>query len=388
MDRLRIAFYSDTYLPAVDGVVTSMLNFKKELERRGHRVYIFASGDSKAKRTYSSNTVFISRGVKFRPYPQYKIALFPYGNPVKLRSLGVDLVHAQTPFSMGFAGLLLGRLMGKPVVGSFHTMINDKEIVNAYYPGTKTIKGLTSRYLWRYASFFYKRCKVTIAPSESIKRMLNKQRIRKVLVVPNCVDTHRFNPKVKGRNLRDELALGDDDKIVLHVGRASREKRLDVLLKAARAIRSKREDVKFVIAGTGPALDYYKNLTNSMGLSDSVYFLGFVDVDKLPSVYAASDLFCMPSTFETQGIVALEAMATGKPVVGANKLALKELIQSGKNGEKFASGDYIECARKIEKVLNNSEAYRDGAVQTASLFSVERATDKLLDAYNSILQER
>src|SRR5271157_5810983 len=128
MPHYNIAFYSDTYLPAVDGVVTSMLNFKKELERRGNKVYIFASkkGMGRKSRANEARDVFLYPGVDFKPYPQYSVAVFPYYSLLKLRSLDVDIIHAQTPFVMGFSGLLAAKLAGTPLVGSYHTLISSK----------------------------------------------------------------------------------------------------------------------------------------------------------------------------------------------------------------------------------------------------------------------
>ncbi|MGI0141588.1 MAG: glycosyltransferase [Candidatus Micrarchaeales archaeon] len=388
MEKINVAFYSDTYLPAMDGVVNSMLNFKKELERRGHGVYIFTSGDNASKRKYSSKSVFITSGIKFKPYPQYKIALFPYKSIMNLKELQVDIVHAQTPFTMGLAAMTIAKLDKYPLVGSFHTMINNKAIIESYYPKNKMLKEFTSKYLWKYTKFFYKRCDATIVPATTIGNMLARGGVQNLHVVPNSVDTKRFNPNNDGAMIRKRLRIKDRDNIVLYVGRASREKRIEILLKAAKHIAKKRSDVRFVIAGTGPALDYYKNMANRLGLLGTVRFVGFVEQEMLAQMYAACDVFCIPSTFETQGIVALEAMATGKPVVGADYLALKELIKNGSNGEKFKPGDYLSCANKIERVLNNSQQYKQRAVETAKSFAIDRATDKLLEVYRLILENK
>jgi 1,2-diacylglycerol 3-alpha-glucosyltransferase len=159
------------------------------------------------------------------------------------------------------------------------------------------------------------------------------------------------------------------------------------MLKAAKLLSKKRNDISYLIVGHGPAMDHYKTLAVRLGIADKVKFVGFVSDQELPSYYAASDMLCMPSTFETQGVVAIEAMACGKPVVGANFLALKEIIKNGKTGEKFKPNDYQACARKIEKVLNNSEAYKRNTVALAKEFSIPNATDKLLDVYNKLLEK-
>ena len=385
MEKLNLAFYTDTYEPAIDGVVSSIINFKKELESRGHSVYIFTSTKFLSK-TPKRKNVFLYPGVGFKPYPQYSMALFPYNSILKLNKLDIDIIHAQTPFFMGFAGMMSAKLGKYPIVGSFHTMVNNKSVINDYYPKNPQLRKLTSKYLWKYVIFFYKKCNVTISPSTVITQMLKHHGLNTVTTVPNSVDTTHFTPKINGDQFRQSMGIKDNEKIVLYVGRLSKEKKLDVLLKAAKELSKKKKDIKFLIAGSGPADIYYKTIMRRLGL-ENVQFLGPISREKLPEVYAAADVFCIPSTFETQGIVALEAMASGKPVVCADYLALKELIINGKNGEKFNPGDYLACSKKIEKALNNSDAYIKEAVNTAMRFSPSKVTDKLLEVYSSVLDQ-
>ncbi len=387
MQKLNLAFYTDTYTPAIDGVVTSISSFKKELERRGHTVYVFASSRMGQEAAPAQKNTFLYPGIGFKPYPQYSMALFPYNSISRLNKLDVDMIHAHTPFFMGFSGLIAAKLGHIPIVGSFHTMVNNKAIINDYYPKNEQLKKMTSKYLWKYVVFFYRRCGATTAPSPTIANMLERHGIDNVNMIPNSVDPEMFNTKVRGGAFRARHGIRDDQNVVLYVGRLSKEKRLEVLLKAAKQLNGRHSDLKFVIAGSGPAEQYYRELVRKLRLNN-VEFLGSVGRDRLPEVYAASDVFCIPSTFETQGIVALEAMASGKPVVCADYLALKELVANGKNGEKFRPGDYAACARKIEKALNDSDTYTTGAVQTAMKYSPGKVTDKLLKVYETLLSER
>jgi glycosyltransferase involved in cell wall biosynthesis len=382
MESLNIAFYSDSYLPAVDGVVSSMLNFSGELERRGHNVYTFASSRWGKK---GSGRLFLYPGTALKAYPQYSVALFPYNSFMKLNNLSIDMIHSHTPFMMGFSALIAAKMGKYPHVSTFHTLINNRSVIEQYYPKNKNLKKFTSKYLWLYTKFFYNRCNRTITPTKTMESFMNRHGITNTSIVPNSVDIKRFNPKVGGSGIRKRLGIREREKMVLYLGRTSREKRLDVMLKACKVLSKRERGIKFVIGGTGPAEQHYKSLARKLGIERNVSFLGFVDNKTLPHLYAAADAFCMPSTFETQGVVCLEAMASGKPVVGADFMALRELIRSGKNGEKFAPGDYTGCARMIEKVLNNSRAYTKGAVSTAAEFSIERTTDELLDTYNDVL---
>ena len=384
-DKYRIYFYTDTFLPAVDGVVTSMLNFKKELERRGHEVYIVTPGSRETKElAVVHDHIIMVPGVKFRRYPQYRLTVAPFLAAMKADLNDADIIHLQTPFFMGMYGLLLAKMYKTPLVGSFHTLFTNRNVIKEYASTSRLTHKILTKYAWPYARFFYNKCDSVIAPSGSVKELLDKRGIGNVSVVPNGVDTSRFNPRLKGKDLRERFMGSDDEHMVLYLGRLSAEKNIETLIGAARMLKGK--PIRFVIAGTGPAHRKYEAMVRRYGLK-RVTFTGFVPDAELPKYYAAADLFCMPSTFETQGIVALEAMACNRPVVGADYMALSELIRNGVNGEKFAPKDGRSCARKIEKVINNIDSYK-GMTVTADAYSVRRTTERLLQVYGTTLDNR
>ena len=381
-EPLCIAFYTDSYLPAVDGVVTSLLNFRQELMRRGHEVYVFASGDSSTQKiAKTQKNVFAIPGMRFKEYPQYSIALLPFLSSLKLMNAKVDLIHAHTPFTMGAYALLQSKVSSIPIAGSFPTMFTDKVILNEYIADER-LRKFASKYSWSYLKFFYNRCDGVIAPSETIRSLLVHRKINNVHTVPNSVDLKRFSTKVDGEKIRRNLLGGKRGKIVMYIGRLSKEKHIETLIKAARVLKD--DKVMFVIGGTGPAASHYHEMVKRMHLNDKIKFTGFIDNKVLPQYYAACDAFCIPSTFETQGIVSLEAMASGKPVIGADYLALRELIKNGYNGEKFAPNSVSSCASKIEKVLYNTDSYK-GTVETAKRYSIEKTTDELLRSYKATI---
>jgi 1,2-diacylglycerol 3-alpha-glucosyltransferase len=385
---LNIFFYTDTFLPAVDGAVTSMLGFKDELESRGHRVVIVASGNKKTKELVKKDkNIIVVPSVKFRRYPQYNFALMPFMAASKIGVYDADIVHMQTPFTVGTYGLLVAKMGKIPSVGSFHTLFTKNNVIKEYGVSNPLARKLFLRYAWPYARFFYGSCTRVIAPSASIKSLLVKQKVsNNIDVVPNGVDTKRFNPKVKGSALKHILTGDNESALVLYMGRISREKNIGTMLSAAKMLSKKRRKIKFVIAGTGPAMDQYIRYVHRNGLERTVKFVGFVSERELPKYYAAADVLCMPSTFETQGIVSLEAMASGKPVVGADYLALRDLIVNGKNGEKFKPLDYRDCAMKIEKVINNLSSYKE-CVKTAREYSIAKVTDGLLKTYSTAIED-
>ncbi len=347
-ESLKIAFYTDTFLPAVDGVVVSVLNFRKELERRGHEVYIFASGNEKTKQMVKGDSrITVINGITFKKYPQYSLALFPIVSAFKTRNIKMDINHAHTPFMMGVHALTISKFDRKPLVGSFHTLFTNSSVIKEYTIDSKLVRKTLLKYSWKYAKFFYDSCDATAAPSDAIKRMLWRKDIRNVDVVPNGIDLKRFNPKVDGSKARANLMKNKKSKLVLYVGRLSKEKRIETLIRSAALL--KNDDIQFVLAGTGPASDHYVRMVDRLKLNETVRFAGFVDNKDLPKYYAACDAFCIPSTFETQGVVSLEAMACGKPVIGADYLALSDLIKNGRNGEKFSTRRQQFLRKKVKE---------------------------------------
>jgi 1,2-diacylglycerol 3-alpha-glucosyltransferase len=382
-ESLKIAFYTDSFLPAVDGVVISILNFRKELERRGHEVYIYASGTSKTRQMVKGDRhVIVSSGVKFRKYPQYSLAIFPLSSKLKSLNVKVDISHAHTPFMMGWHALIMSKVDRKPIVGSFHTLFTDSSVIKDYVVDNRHMTKMIMKYSWNYARMFYNRCDGVAAPSRTIQQILVRRKIDNVNVIPNGVDMKRFNPNVDGERVRKGLVKNDREKLVMYVGRISKEKRIETMIKAAAILKD--DNIRFAIAGTGPAQAHYQHMVERMHLGDKVRFLGFVNNDQLAKYYSACDVFCIPSMFETQGVVSLEAMACGKPVVGADYLALKELIKNGDNGEKFKPLDGSDCAKKLRKVLYNIDSYK-GMVPTAKRYSIESTTQDLLDLYRMVL---
>ncbi len=380
--KLKIIFYTDTYLPAIDGVVTSIINTKRELEKRGHSVYVFASGDDRSKPIKEiGKNVFAVPGIKFRKYPQYRIALFTLPVAMKFNSIKPDIVHLHTPFTMGLSGLAMAKLNKVPAVATFHTFFTRRSVLKEYGTSSKIGQKLIAKYSWPYARFFFNKCDKIIAPSQFTKKVLKRHGIPNTVTVPNSVDIKRFKPKNDTSRLRKELKAKRADRIVLYVGRISKEKSIDVMIKVAELLKDK--NLVFVFAGTGPALHHFQHIVHLKKLQN-VRFTGFVSTKQLPKYYAAADIFCTPSTFETQGITILEALASGKPVVGANCEVISEIIKNGKNGEKFEPGNPRSCANKIEKVINKIESYKDMS-SSVSRYSVQETTDTLLKVYEEII---
>ena len=376
---MRTGFFTDTFYPNVDGVVTTLMNYRNEMQKRGDSVFVFTSGDKKTREENKDKHVFVFRSFKFPPYPQYKIALFPFDSVRIAREREIELVHCHALASMGLAAIKTSRDLHLPLLGTFHTMVP--------LAAKKMLGRTAEKILWKTVKVFYDRFDLVTCPTKTIQEILRAKGVES-MIVPNAIDTARFNPLLKPGVVKNLVGA---DKIVLVAGRVSQEKNIGVIVKSASRVLKETagQNVKFVVTGDGPDRKRIEDLVKSEGLQKNFVFTGFVKPEYLPSYYAACDCFATASTFETQGLALLEAMACGKPVVGADAMAIPEAIREGKNGFLFAPGDEGECAEKITRVLSMKKgAYARMAVnarKTAEQFSIPKSTSKMLDVYAELL---
>jgi len=206
-------------------------------------------------------------------------------------------------------------------------------------------------------------------------------------VIPNAVDHRRFRPDVDGSAVRAKLRIPPEVPIVLLVGRIVPHKGVEHFVEAARYV----PDARFLVAGGGSSLDAMKRLALSMGVADRVRFLGRISDDRLPEVYAACDVFVLPSVsrLEAFGIVALEAMSTGKPVIVADIPGVREMIEDGRDGLLADPVNPRDLAEKIRRLLSDPKARRTmgarGREKVLESFSIERVTDRIEAVYRAIL---
>jgi len=378
---MRIAFFSDTWIPNKDGVVTTMLNYRRELEKRGHDVFVFASADPKTIRQNTDPKTFLFRSLTFPPYPQYKIALFPFPAKKKALENGVQIVHCHG-IAMGLPALTTARDLELPSIATLHTLI---PAATRFITNSEVGQRLAAKIAWKAMAAFYSRFDLVTVPSHVIQRALREHGVDSI-VVPNALDTERFRPEIDGSAVRRKLGLRKGERMVLTTGRVSREKNLDVLIRASQGV----EKARFVIVGDGPARKELMRLAHSEGVASRFVFTGLVSDADLPRYYAACDVFATASTFETQGLALLEAMASGKPAVAADALALPEEVKNGKNGFLFKPFSEAECAAKISAVLNaDKKTYASlakNARKTAEQYSIPASTRKLLAVYEKLLR--
>lgn len=381
MESLRIAIFTDTFLPARDGVVTYTVTLRKELERLGHEVIIATTARSVTSREFDNN-VYTSRGYKFPLYPQYCISPVPFSVNKKIMDQKVDIVHSQTPLMMGYAALRYSKLKEIPCVSTFHSLIFDESVLNAFLPDNRITIGMVERIMKRYLKWHYLKCSETIAPSEYVKELLSHELSVNAKIVNNAIDVYRYFPTMSKSEARKRLNLGDSSKIVLFLGRISREKNLEVLLKAAKLASG---GIRFLIIGSGPHLSYYKDMARNLGLTN-VDFLGFIDDALAPLYFQAADLFCNPSNFEVMSTVDVESLAAGTPILVPDGTSQVELLFDGKAGMSFTNADPGDLNSKINEMLCSGKSF--STIECAKKFTPESHVESLLNVYRNAMEKR
>ncbi|MBM4236988.1 MAG: glycosyltransferase family 4 protein [Euryarchaeota archaeon] len=373
--------FTDTYLPTRDGVVTSILLIKKKLEEFGHEVVLFAPEPEDPKD--KEEGVYYFRAVNYRRYPGYRVTMFPSNKCQILRDLEVDVIHTHGLLFMALRSMFTGRMLKKPVVVSFHTMITE---ASKYYARLPLPDEMLTRLFWIYLRQLLERADAVVVPSEAIKAELSAYapEMRRIEVIPTGVDCSRFNPSLDGSSVRRKYGL-DGERVVLHLGRIAWEKNLDLVLKAFSILAEKRSEVRLMVVGDGPARPHYVEVAEELGIADRTIFTGFVPDEELPGYYAASDAFAIASKFETQGLVVLEAMACGKPVAGINYRATAEILGDGRTGFLFDE-DPESCARAMEAALDCPPEMRELARRKAEEYSLTENAIRLIAIYEYAIE--
>ncbi len=383
---MRVAVLTDTYLPTVDGVVNSLLTTRRALESLGHEVFVLAPKDKKNVIPEDPKTIYL-RAREFKRYPGYRVVSLLPGKEVKfLRNTDIDVIHTHGMASMAAKSIWGAHTLKIPMVLTFHTMVLDA--LNWYNPiGLKT--GFMELATKSWIKYLLHRCYGVVAPTSAILHELRllAPKMRVTDIIPTGVDHKRFNPQVDGSKVREKWGL-DDNEIILHVGRVAPEKNLDMLFQAFTSLKKRRENAKLMLVGRGPAIPHCVKTAKLNGIADDVIFTGFVSDDELPEYYAACDAFAITSTFETQGLVVLEAMASGKPVAGIDYRAIPEFVIDGLTGYLFRPDDVEGCCNAIENALECDGTVTKNVRKMAERYSIETCTDKLVNLYERVIEYR
>lgn len=362
-----IVAFTDTYLPTVNGVTYTISSWRDRWLDRGGRMDVVFPRSSYDP----DDDEYPVPSLAFPFYDGFRLGLPTV--PDGVREVDIDVVHAHTPFSLGLAAVRLARSVDVPLVVSYHTPT--AEYAEYIAPGWATdVVSAASR---RYETWFLDRADVVLTPSDSAAESVRRRTDAPVESHSNGVDVDFFRPTFS-MPFKRRYEIPNDRPVVGYTGRHGFEKNLDAILDATADL-----DVTVVFGGDGPARESLERQADR--LDTEVIFLGFLDREELPEFYSALDVFAFPSPVETQGLVALEAIACGTPVVAVNDGALSETIVSGRTGYHYEQGDVDGFGAAIERAVENAPSLSRSCLDRRPDISLERSLNRLESTYERLL---
>ncbi|MCB4928588.1 glycosyltransferase family 4 protein [Streptococcus mutans] len=322
---MRVGLFTDTYLPQISGVATSIKTLKEELEKQGHEVYIFTTTDKHVKR-YEDPTIIRLPSVPFISFTDRRIVyrgLFESYKIAKIYKL--DIIHTQTEFSLGILGKMVGKALRIPVIHTYHTQYEDYV---RYIANGKLIRPSMVKYIVRG---FLNDLDGVICPSRIALNLLDGYSVKiPKRIIPTGIDLKEYErPDISQEDivkLREKWAIASDETVLLSLSRVSYEKNIQALLANMPKILSNNPKVKLLIVGDGPYLEELKEQAQDLAVMDNVIFTGMVSHNETALYYKAADFFISASTSETQGLTYAESLASGKPIIAQSNPYLDDLI--------------------------------------------------------------
>jgi 1,2-diacylglycerol 3-alpha-glucosyltransferase len=384
---MRILMISDVYFPRVNGVSTSIQTFARELVAAGHEVTLIAPDYGRSAPEDFDVLRIPSRYLPLDPEDRILRPSRLKPHCARLAARRFDLLHVHTPFVAHYAGTALGRRLGLPVVESYHTFF--EQYLDKYVP---IVPSAWLRLAARH--FSAAQCNAVdalVVPSQAMLDVLRSYGVRvPARVIPTGIALDQF-ASGDGERFRRQHGIPGDRPVLVHVGRLAHEKNIDFLLRVLSRVISRFPGLLLVIAGEGPARRSLEALTDRLGLRANVTFLGYLDRQgPLEDCYSAGDAFVFASRTETQGLVLLEAMALGVPVVSTAVMGTREVLAGGR-GCLIADDDEAHFASQVIRLLDDAALrHRLGgeARAYAREWSAPALAARLLDLYGDVAADK
>ena len=375
---MRIALFTETFLPHTDGIVTRLTQTIKELHRAGDDILIVAPHAPGLPINYQGASVV---GLPSFPLPVYRD--FYVGLPftsnalrAKVPAFAPDLIHAINPVMLGWEALYHARRSRVPLIASYHTNLP----AYAHRYGLSILE----HPLWGYLRLLHNRAQLNLCTSQFVRELLQAHGIRSVQLWEPGIDTNHFHPQLRSDAWRIRLTGGHPEStILLYVGRLAAEKGLDRLM----AILPQLDSCHVALVGDGPMAEALRRAATGF----PVTFLGSLYGKDLAAAYASSDLFVLPSSTETLGLAAIEAMASGLPVVGARSGGIPDTVVEGETGLLFDPDDLEDFARSLRYLVAHMYERRhmgQAARRHAERWSWAAATAGLRQLYMTLIDGR
>ncbi len=375
---MKIAFFTETFLPKVDGIVTRLTKTIEYLVKNGDDVIVFCPEGS--PNNYKGAKIIGVAAMPLPLYPELKLGLPGPAVSEALEEFQPDLIHVVNPAVLGLGGIWLAKTNNIPLIASYHTHL--PKYLEHYG------MGMLEPLLWELLKAAHNQALLNLCTSTAMVNELESKGIRRTALWQRGVDTNSFKPEYRNQTMRAKL-LGkypDTGSLLIYVGRLSAEKQIERI----KPVLENIPDASLALVGDGP----YRNQLEKIFENTKTNFIGYLAGEELASAYASGDIFLFPSSTETLGLVLLEAMAAGCPVIGANKGGIPDIINDGINGclydpdqEDNGKESLIAATKKILQDNSKKERMRIAARTEAEKWDWNQATLQLKNFYTKTLNE-
>ena len=369
---MRIAIFTETFLPKVDGIVIVLCHFLEYLSQEGHDVLVLAPEGGPDP--YAGAKVVGLKGFKFILYPELTLVPPLFGIKKHLVEFQPDLIYLVNPASLGLGGVREAHRLDIPLVASYHTDV----------PGFAARMGMayTQRSLWAFFRQVYNQADLVFVPSNFTKKEIEAHGFERVVVWSHGVDSQLYNPTKKSLEWRKRLMDEENgENLILYVGRLAAEKRIDWLLPVLKT----NPGTRLAIVGDGPA----RESLEKMFQGTQTVFTGYLYGEDLAAAYASADIFTFPGANETFGNVIIEAMSSGLPVVVPDSGGVVDFVEQNVNGLLFDSEDQDLFASSVHALMADPDRARKmGAAgrEKAEIMSWNAVNDAAIQYFMGLIR--
>ena len=375
---MKIAFFTETFLPKVDGIVTRLTKTIDNLVQNGDEIVVFCPEGCPTE--YKGAKIIGVAAMPLPLYPELKLGLPGPAVSDALEDFKPDLIHVVNPAVLGLGGIWLAKSNNIPLIASYHTHL--PKYLEHYG------MGMLEPLLWELLKAAHNQALLNLCTSTAMVEELESKGIKRTALWQRGVDTESFRPEFRNQKMRRKL-LGkypDKNSLLIYVGRLSAEKQIERI----KPVLEEIPDACLALVGDGP----YRNQLEKIFENTQTNFIGYLSGEELASAYASGDIFLFPSSTETLGLVLLEAMAAGCPVIGANKGGIPDIINDGVNGCLYdpdgvdeGKSSLIQATKKILNNNNKKENMRVEARKESEKWNWNQATLQLKKYYEETLKQ-
>jgi 1,2-diacylglycerol 3-alpha-glucosyltransferase len=381
---MKIGMFINYYTPSKGGMETSVINLCRGLEKAGHQTFVFAPEyPNYADR---KKNIFRYKSFRFNYGGYFYVLPLPFLSfQIKeiIQNLNLDIIHSHQPYSLGNEALKFSKKLNIPLVFTYHIKYEDYHHYVPFIP-----EQISRKFIRKITTKYSNQCDAIIAPSTAIKKLLIDHQVKApISIIPSGIDIDNFAKDTgKREEVRNKYKISPNDVALITACRLTEEKNVRFLVKSFDKIKKSCANAKFIIVGDGAVKKNLEKMVEEFKIKDSVIFTGLVDKEEIINLYQASDIFVFASLTETQGLVAVEAMAAGNPVVAVKASGIEDIVKNSEDGflTSESEEEFSERAIKIINDKNLREKMSAQAKINSQRFSIEPWVEKVVGLYKNL----